>query len=144
MDGRDEHGLDDGDRSRPKTRQAQVASRESRKLGPAGDFVIIAGERPHRPGQGRATLHAAMGDVFKIVRFDAAGEPRAGDGRDRHPVAAMRAWEQEARQARWGNVLEWHGVLPAWCFSGSETSRFHRNHFRTDLCRSQEKFVRRI
>jgi hypothetical protein len=51
-------------------------------------MVCIAGKRPHRPYQRGATVHAAMGDIFKIVRFDSVFDLRRHDGRDGHPVSA--------------------------------------------------------
>jgi transcriptional regulator with XRE-family HTH domain len=55
----------------------------------AASNAFGAGGRPHRAGQRRAALHAAMSNVLKIVRRDAVGERRWIDGRDRHPVPAM-------------------------------------------------------
>ena len=61
------------------------------------DFVNVAGQRPYRASQLRAALHAAMGDLLKIIRFGSVIEPRGRDRGDRHPVSAMRAGEQESR-----------------------------------------------
>jgi hypothetical protein len=52
-----------------------------------------------------------MGNILKIVRSDAIRVARGCDGRDFHPVSAMLAGKQQARQKRGGNVLEFHGTL---------------------------------
>jgi hypothetical protein len=46
-----------------------------------------------------------------IVRFGADCVARGRDGRNLHPLSAMRAWEEETRQTRWGNVRVRHGSL---------------------------------
>jgi hypothetical protein len=76
------------------------------------DGVRVVGERPSRADQRRAALHAAMGDVLKIVRFGAVVISRGCDGCDGHPVAAMRAGEEETRQVRWRNAVATHGAIP--------------------------------
>jgi hypothetical protein len=50
-----------------------------------------AGKQPSRADKRRAALHAGMGDVLKIVRFGAISVQCGCDGRNRHPVSAMRA-----------------------------------------------------
>jgi hypothetical protein len=72
----------------------------------------VVGERPSRADQRRAALHAAMGDVLKVVRFGAVVISRGCDGRDRHPVAAMRAGDEETLQVRWRNAVATHGAIP--------------------------------
>jgi hypothetical protein len=47
------------------------------------------GRRRHRADQRGAALHAAMGDVFKIVGCSAISQPGGFDGRKHHPVAAL-------------------------------------------------------
>ena len=80
-----------------RIRPGQAADGEARKSDPACDRVGVLGERPSRTDQRRATVHAAMGDVLEIVRFRAIVIPCGCDGRDRHPVSAMRAGEEETR-----------------------------------------------
>jgi hypothetical protein len=70
----------------------------------AASNAFGAGGRPHRAGQRRAALHAAMGNVLKIVRCDAVGEWRWIDGRDRHPVPAMWTGKEETWQVQRGAV----------------------------------------
>jgi hypothetical protein len=50
--------------------------------------VRVAGKRPHRPYLRGATVHAAMGDILKVVRFDSVFDLGRYDGRDGHPVSA--------------------------------------------------------
>jgi hypothetical protein len=69
-----------------------------RKSDPVGDGVGVAGERASGAGQCRSTLDAGMSDVLKFIRFGATVIPRGCDGRDRHPVSAIRAREEETRQ----------------------------------------------
>jgi hypothetical protein len=52
-----------------------------------------------------------MSDILEIVRRAAIGVQRGCDGRDLHPMSAMRAGEKQTRQVRWGNVLVMHGAL---------------------------------
>ena len=52
-----------------------------------------------------------MSDILKIVRRGAISVQRGCDGRDLHPMSAMRAGEKQTRQVRWGNVLVMHGAL---------------------------------
>jgi hypothetical protein len=61
------------------------------------DGVDGTGKRPHRADQRCAALYAGMGDVFKIVRFGAVWVACGRDGGNLHPVAAMRAGEEESR-----------------------------------------------
>jgi hypothetical protein len=56
-----------------------------------------AGKQRSRADQRRAALHAGMGDVLKIVLRGAISVQRGCDGRNRHPVSAMRAGEEETR-----------------------------------------------
>ena len=77
-----------------------------------------------------------MGDVLKVIRFN-ADEPRGCDGRDRHPMSAVRAGKKETWQVRGGNALERHGVLL------DPTRSVHPAYFRSDSRESQEKFVQR-
>ena len=65
----------------------------------SGSPTTSAGCR-YRAGQPPAALDAGMGNVLKIVRFDAVSEQRGRDRSDLHPVAAMRAREEETGQAR--------------------------------------------
>jgi hypothetical protein len=59
--------------------------------------VGVAGEGSYRADHRRATLHAGMGDVLKIVRSETVFQQRGCDGRNRQPVSAMRAGEEETR-----------------------------------------------
>jgi hypothetical protein len=52
-----------------------------------------------------------MSDILEIVRRNAISVQRGCDGRDLHPMSAMRAGEKQTRQVRWGNVLVMHGAL---------------------------------
>ena len=72
---------------------------------PVRDGVGVIRERPYRRGQRRAALNATRGDVLKIVGCGAASQPSGCDGRDRHPVSAVRGGEDETRQARWSGEL---------------------------------------
>jgi hypothetical protein len=90
-----------------------ISSRyEVRKLDLLRSGLEVAGERSPRADQRRAALHVGMGDILKIVRCGAIGIPRGRDGRDFHPVSAIRAGEHETRQVRWSNVLVMHAALP--------------------------------
>jgi hypothetical protein len=86
-------------------------NREALKSDPVCDGVGVVEERS-RADQRRAALNAGMSDVLKIVRSGAISVQRGRDGRDLHPMSAMRAGEEESRQVRWGNVLVMHGALP--------------------------------
>jgi hypothetical protein len=94
------------------TRPRQAADSEALKSETVGSRVGVTGEQPYRAGQGRAALHAAVGDIFKIVRLGTVIQMRRCDGRDRHPVSAMWAGEKEARQARCRNTQVSHGTPP--------------------------------
>ena len=61
------------------------------------DCVGVAGERSYRPDHRRATLHAGMGDVLKIVRSETVFQQCGCDGRNRQQVSAMRAGKEETR-----------------------------------------------
>jgi hypothetical protein len=91
---------------------ARAADGEARKSDPVCDGVSVVGGRPSRTDQCRAAVHAAMGDVLEIVRFGAVVISRGCDGRDRHPMSAMRAGEEKTRQVRWRNALATHGAIP--------------------------------
>jgi hypothetical protein len=80
-----------------------------------------ASERSHRAGQRRATLHAAMSNVLKIVRFGSVIEPRGRDGGDLHPVSAVRAREDEARKTRRGDSPVFVRVL---CIRHRNSSKY--------------------
>ena len=58
---------------RNSSRPTDLPESETRKSASGSDFVDVAGQRPYRAGQLRATLHAGMDNVLKIVRFDAVG-----------------------------------------------------------------------
>jgi hypothetical protein len=90
-----------------------ISSRyEARKSDLVRNDVEVAGKRPSHADQRHAALHAAMGDILKIVRCGSASEPRGRDGRDHQPVPAMRARKEETRKVRSGNVLVMHEVIP--------------------------------
>jgi hypothetical protein len=69
------------------------------------------GGRRHRADQRGAALHAAMGDVFKIVGCSATGQPGGFDGRKHHPVTALCTGEHEAWQAGLRKVRAVHGTI---------------------------------
>jgi hypothetical protein len=106
-------------------------ARDARKSDLVRNGLEVAEEGPSRADQRRAALHAAMGDILKIVQFDTVGIPRCCDGRDRHPVPAMRG----QGRGRLGAI----GERPrrAWSYPGPE-----RLHSPTDLRESQQIFVR--
>jgi hypothetical protein len=62
-------------------------------------FVGVAEEWPDCAGECCAALNAAVRNLLKVVRFDAASQPRGRDARDDHPVSAMRAGKEETREA---------------------------------------------
>ena len=93
----------------------ELVPSEALKSETIGSRVGVAGEQPYRAGQGRAALHAGVGDIFKIVQPGTAIQLRGCDGRDgrhHHPVSAMWAGEKEARQARCRNTQVSHGTPP--------------------------------
>ena len=68
-----------------------------RRSAPVRDCVGVAGERSYCADHRRATPHAGMGDVLKIARSETVFQQRGCDGRNRQPVSAMRAGEEETR-----------------------------------------------
>jgi hypothetical protein len=91
-----------GQSSRLRTRSRAFTAQWAHHSAASKSFG--AGGRPHRAGQRRAALHAAMSNVLKIVRCDAVGEWRWIDARDRHPVPAMWTGKEETWQVRRGAV----------------------------------------
>jgi hypothetical protein len=86
---------------RPMDEGAQIttlpADSETWKSAPVRHCVGVAGERSYCADHRRATLHAGMGDVLEIVRSETVFQQRGRDGRNRQPVSAIRAGEQETR-----------------------------------------------
>jgi hypothetical protein len=75
----------------------QPAVSEAWKSASGRYCVAVAGEGSYRADHRRATLHAGMGDVLKIVRSGTVFQQRGCDGCNRQPVSAMRAGEEDTR-----------------------------------------------
>jgi hypothetical protein len=105
---RDARGDDTDQRPGAWSKGFHQPSRKSDRL---RDGVSGAEGRPSRADQRRSASHAGMSDILKIVRRGAISVQRGCDGRDLHPMSAMRAGEKQTRQVRWGNVLVMHGAL---------------------------------
>jgi hypothetical protein len=75
----------------------QPADSGTWKSAPVRDCVAVAGEGSYRADHRRATPHAGMGDVLKIVRSETVFQQWGCDGCNRQPVSAMRAGEEETR-----------------------------------------------
>ncbi len=58
-------------------------------LRPECRFPVAVGERPHGAREGRAALHATMGDVLQIAHLVIAVGPHGRDRGNCHPVSTV-------------------------------------------------------